>query len=152
VALTGLWLVLIATVVIVALATSAKRDDGGSIISEGTVSVTSLQVGDCVNGLQDSDDVASLPAVPCSVGHEGEVFVVFDLPPGPYPGESGLRGQVEVRCNAELDSYAPNAISDVTIGLFHVGPDEVSWDRGDREVVCIASSLDGVTTGSVRDR
>jgi len=116
------------------------------------ISATDLQVGDCLNDLTDSTDVSSLPSVPCSQPHQGEVFAVFDLPPGPYPGAAGVDDLVSKGCNARLADYSPSAPSDDAIGLFSVYPLEQNWDRGDREVVCIAKATSGSSTGSIKGR
>jgi len=116
------------------------------------ISATELQVGDCLNDLTNSTDVSSLPSVDCTQPHEGEVFAVFDLPPGPYPGADGVDDLVSKGCNARLAEYSPGAPSDDAVGLFSVYPLEQNWERGDREVVCIAKATSGTTTGSIRGR
>jgi len=116
------------------------------------ISATELQVGDCLNDLTNSTDVSSLPSVDCTQPHQGEVFAVFDLPPGPYPGADGVDDLVSKGCNARLAEYSPGAPSDDAVGLFSVYPLEQNWERGDREVVCIAKATSGTTTGSIRGR
>lgn len=150
--LSGLWAVLVTVAVIVAAATSANRDSSGQITAGGSVSATALQVGDCVNGLEEQDSLLNLPGVPCAQPHEGEVFAVFDLPAGAYPGESAVNRQVNTECSGRLRAYSPAADADPAIGLFVVFPLEGNWRLGDREVVCIASALAGPTTGSLRGR
>jgi serine/threonine-protein kinase len=120
--------------------------------SPTAISATDLQVGDCLNGLTDSTDVSSLPSVPCAQPHEGEVFAVFDLPPGPYPGAAGVDDLVSKGCNARLADYSPSAPADDAVGLFSVYPLEQNWNRDDREVVCIAKATSGTTTGSLKGR
>ena len=116
------------------------------------ISATELQVGDCLNDLTNSTDVSSLPSVDCAQPHQGEVFAVFDLPPGPYPGADGVDDLVSKGCNARLAEYSPGAPSDDAVGLFSVYPLEQNWERGDREVVCIAKATSGTTTGSIKGR
>ncbi len=116
------------------------------------ISATELQVGDCLNDLTNSTDVSSLPSVDCTQPHQGEVFAVFDLPPGPYPGADGVDDLVSKGCNARLAEYSPGAPSDDAVGLFSVYPLEQNWERGDREVVCIAKATSGTTTGSIKGR
>ena len=60
--------------------------------------------------------------------------------------------QVDTECSGRLGVYAPSASTDPSLGLFSVYPLEANWRAGDREVVCIASSLGGPTTGSLRGR
>ena len=116
------------------------------------ISATELQVGDCLNDLTNSTDVSSLPSVDCAQPHQGEVFAVFDLPPGPYPGADGVDDLVSKGCNARLADYSPSAPADDAVGLFSVYPLEQNWNRDDREVVCIAKATSGTTTGSIRGR
>lgn len=151
-ALAGVWTLLIGAGIAVAVATAAEGDDSGQIASGGSVAATDLQEGDCLNGLGDDvTSVQTLPAVPCAVAHEGEVFAVFDLPAGPYPGATAVDEQVEAGCYDRFDTYAPRASADTSIGIFFVYPLEANWRLGDREVVCIATTP-SPTTGSLRDR
>lgn len=151
-ALSGLWALLFVVGVAVAIATSANRDDSGAITAGGSVSATALRVGDCISRLEDATSISSLPAVPCAVAHKGEVFAVFDLPSGPYPGAAAVDTQVQATCNARLDAYAPSTIGNAGVGLYFVYPLERNWLAGDREVVCIATSTSGSATGSIRGR
>ena len=146
--ISGLWLAGIAVVTAVG-SQLAGRDDAGRISRGGTISATALTVGDCVNDLTDTRDLRSLPGVPCSQPHDGEVFAVFELRAGPYPGASVVDDQVGRECNARLARYAPEAIEDPSVGHFSVYPLESNWVRGDREVACVATA-GGPTTGSLR--
>lgn len=148
--LSGLWIVLIIIVLIVAVSTSAKRDTTGTVTQGGDITATSLQVGDCVNNLRDTTNLLSLPAVPCSQPHEGEVFAVFNLPAGPYPGAEAVDKAVNDECSGRFAAYAPNP-TDPNPGLFSVYPLQQNWERGDREVACIATpGGGGRSTGSIK--
>jgi hypothetical protein len=84
----------------------------------------------------------------CSLPHEGEVFAVFELPAGPWPGDTAVQEQAETRCQAEFETYAPNAPASAEVLYLH--PLRQSWSR-DRGVTCVATDEQGPTTGSVRD-
>jgi serine/threonine protein kinase len=116
------------------------------------ISATDLEVGECLNGLQASNDVTTVPSVPCEEPHEGEVFAVFDLPAGEYPGQAAVDDQVSKQCNARLSAYSPSAADDPAVGLFSVYPLQQNWVRGDREVVCIATATSGTATGSIKGK
>jgi len=150
--LSGLWTIAVILLIIVAIATSATRDDGGRVTQGGDISASALQVGDCVNNLQNNTNLQSLPGVPCAQPHEGEVFAVFDLPGGDYPGRDAVREQVSTQCTAALYAYSPGARNDASIGLFTVSPQEQSWASGDRHVVCIATPPSGTVTGSIKGK
>ena len=151
--LSSMWTIGIVLAIILAVTTSATRDTGGSVTEGGSISATALQVGDCVNGLRNSTNLSSLPGVPCAQPHEGEVFAVFDLPAGDYPGSAAVDDQVSRECNDRLTAYSPSAGSDPDVGLFSVYPLEQNWNRGDRQVVCLATAASGSTaTGSIKGK
>jgi hypothetical protein len=151
--LSAMWTIGIILLIVLAITTSATRDTGGSVTQGGDITATALQVGDCVNNLQNSTDVRSLPGVPCAQPHQGEVFAVFDLPGGStYPGRPAVREQVQAECNSRLETYSPSAQSDTSIGLFSLYPQQESWAQGDRGVVCIATAETGTVTGSIKGK
>jgi Septum formation/Domain of unknown function (DUF4190) len=149
--LSGIWALVSVVVIIVVIANAAGRDESGAIATAGDVSAESIRVGDCLNGLENGQ-VSSIPAVPCSSPHEGEAFAVFDLPDGPYPGQSEVDSQAQEKCAVRIAVYSPSAETDPTIGLFILSPSAETWPTGDREVACIAASKSGTTTGSIRGR
>ena len=151
--LSAMWTIGIILIIVLAITTSATRDTGGTVTQGGDITATALQVGDCVNNLQNSTDVRSLPGVPCAQPHQGEVFAVFDLPGGStYPGRPAVREQVQAECNARLETYSPSAQTNTSIGLFSLYPQQESWAQGDRGVVCIATAENGTVTGSIKGK
>ncbi|WP_161952555.1 DUF4190 domain-containing protein [Actinoplanes sp. TFC3] len=112
----------------------------------GDVRVTNLSAGDCVNGIKESTSLQNLPKTPCTGKHEGEVFAVFDLPAGDYPGADAVAKQAEDGCTKRFDSYSDT--KDEAIQLFYLHPLEASW-KIDRGVTCIATKEGGLT-GSLK--
>lgn len=149
--LSGLWLVGLTAGITYAIMSGADRDESGRITSSGTVDVASLEVGDCVNGIEEGD-VLTVPAVPCAEPHEGEVFAVFDVSlTGQWPGDDAVAGEAEDGCVDRFESYAPGAEDAASLDLFYLHPTSGSWRAGDREVICIATDPAGKRTGSLRD-
>ena len=145
--LSGCWLLLIiigATYGIITGSDDRSTSNNGS----GSVSVTTLKRGDCVNGITTTGAIEDLPVVSCSTAHEGEVYAVFELADGPWPGNDVVQQQAESRCETLLKSYAPNAAD--TVEVLYLHPLQWSWSR-DRGVTCVATDERGTTTGSVRD-
>lgn len=130
----------------------ADRDnDTGEITDEGDVSAFALEVGDCLNGLDDGE-FTDIPAVPCADPHEGEVFALYDLDGDEWPGEEAIFTDAEQECTARLQSYSQAAYDDENVELFFVYPTSQSWSEGgDREVACVAYFLDGTRTGRLQD-
>jgi hypothetical protein len=132
--LSGLWTLLIAVVVIVALATDAERDPSGRVREAGTESVFDLRVGDCINDLEEATMEVSVEVLPCSQPHDAEVISSFELPRGDYPGEDSIFRVADRRCSRELDAVAGAQGGEP----FYFYPTEQSWGNGDRQVNCVA--------------
>jgi putative regulator of septum formation/uncharacterized protein DUF4190 len=123
------------------------------LVTTSAIPTTALQPGDCVNNLQDSTEVQSLPGVPCTQPHEGEVFAVFELPAGDYPGDAAVGEQITNECVARLSSYSSSANQHSgNLRLVTIYPLEQDWNRGNRGVVCIAAAASGTSTGSIKDK
>ena len=76
------------------------RDDSGAITEQGDVDAFNVRVGDCINP-PEADEVASVAAVPCSEPHQIEIFHVFDMPDGVYPGAAAVETAAETTCTGE---------------------------------------------------
>jgi hypothetical protein len=134
----------------------AERDDTGAVASEGAVDAFQVALGDCVvdpaTGSTETQEVQSVTAVPCDQPHDGEVYSVFDLPDGEFPGEEAVTSQSEERCLADFEGFVGTPYEESRYELSSLFPTKESWDtRDDREVVCIVVGPAGEKlTGSVK--
>ncbi|SIM56909.1 DUF4190 domain-containing protein [Micromonospora cremea] len=147
--LSGVWVLGLAALIVVAIASGADRDPAGELTGGGSVSARQLRPGDCVNDLEDSDNVLSLPAVPCAQPHEGEVFAAFALSERDWPGEGQVLEKADQGCHDRFESYAPTADFE-SLELFVLYPTQRAWMRGDHNVTCVAMDPAGKSTGSLR--
>jgi hypothetical protein len=136
----GVWLVLYAVVAVLVLL--AVRDGRTPLVPAGHVSIEDLALGDCVDGLT-GEAVDTLPLAICEMPHEGEAYVVFDLPDGPWPGEAAVDAQIEKRCTEGLAELTQPGLS-----YQWFAPTEDEWP-GFRRAVCIAYDKDYLITGQV---
>jgi hypothetical protein len=130
------------------------RDENGEVIKSGEVGIFSLKVGDCFQFT--SDDFASkednlplsLPVVPCTDLHDGEVISVFDLPYGLYPTNYEFKKIQDEKCWDEYELYTKTNLEETPhlMQLFY--PLEESWNDGNREVTCTVSLPDGERLGA----
>ncbi|GAA3955601.1 DUF4190 domain-containing protein [Actinoplanes auranticolor] len=148
--LSGCWVLLIIIGVTAAILSDSGDSSSNTAAGSngGSVSVTQLKPGDCINGIQTVGSVEDLPVISCALPHEGEVYATFNLPAGPWPGDSAVQKQAEKLCDAELKVYAPSPAA--TVEVLYLHPLQQSWSR-DRGVTCVATDERGTTTGSVRD-
>ncbi|WP_350349578.1 septum formation family protein [Agromyces sp. G08B096] len=87
--------------------------------------------------------------VSCDEEHDDEVYAVFDLADGAFPGDSAVEGAARAGC---LDRFAafigiPFAESVLEVYTFH--PDEAAWSSGDRRVACVVWNPSDTVTGSL---
>jgi hypothetical protein len=148
--LSGVWVVGFATLIVVLIASAADRDSSGQLTEGGSVSAYQLRPGDCVNDLEERNNILSVRGVPCAQPHEGEVFASFAVSGSTWPGEASISQQAEDGCQDRFQAYAPNADAE-SLDLFSLQPTRQTWARGDREVICIAIDPAGKRTGSLRN-
>jgi Domain of unknown function (DUF4190)/Septum formation len=151
--LSGLWLLAIVGLVIAAVVNSGGtvNDPSTSLADSGDVNVQRLAPGQCINGLKEGSAIRDLPAVPCTQPHEGEVFAVFDLPDGDFPGDTEVAKLAEDGCVDRLETAAPKAADDPDVEIYFLHPTSSSWRLGDQGVACVAMSSKGKVTGSIKD-
>lgn len=126
-----------------------SRDSAGSIAQEGDLSVFSFRVGDCFDDTT-LEVVSDVPAVPCSDPHDNEVFHLFELPDGPWPGDAALEQAYSDECLATFETYVGTPYEESELYAFPFTPTIESWEGGDREVVCAVYADGEQLIGSVR--
>jgi hypothetical protein len=118
------------------------------IIGKGTVTATDVKVGDCLKEIPGSTRVLTVDTVGCDQPHAGEVFAVLMMPEGDFPGQSAIEAY-QNKCEPELNTYAPGAVTDDSVQLYVLYPTAETWSQGDRAVTCVAT-LDPPRTGSLK--
>ncbi|MFC4070110.1 DUF4190 domain-containing protein [Actinoplanes subglobosus] len=123
--------VLIATGVIL----DDVRDRIAGIRDTGTVE---LQAGDCISSLDGATRVGDMPVVSCGQPHKAEVYHVFELPAGAYPGRDAVAAESTTRCGTAFKPYKTPQNADLEI--YYLYPqDEDDWQQ-DHSVLCIAAA------------
>ncbi|KGM13149.1 septum formation family protein [Cellulomonas bogoriensis] len=128
------------------------RDDEGAISEAGEVSVLSLTVGDCLDGVITEGETDSVQVIPCSEPHDVEVYADFPVPGEEYPGDEELFELASVRCEEEFEPYVGTAWLDSELEISWLQPIESTWDLDEeRLVTCLLIVTDEQVTGSLRD-
>jgi hypothetical protein len=136
----GVWLLLYTAVAV--LVVLAVRDGRTLIAPPGHVFIEDLAPGDCVDGLT-GEATDTLPLAICEAPHEAEVYDVFDLPDGPWPGEAAVDTQIQKRCILGLSNLGQRGLS-----YQWFAPAKDDWP-GYRRAFCIAYDEGGLITGQV---
>ena len=118
------------------------------IIGKGTVTATDVKVGDCLKEIPGNTRVLTVDTIGCDQPHAGEVFAVLLMPEGEFPGQSAIEAY-QNKCEPELATYAPSAITDNSVQLYVLYPTAETWSQGDRAVTCVAT-LDPPRSGSLK--
>jgi hypothetical protein len=118
------------------------------VVGKDTVTATDVKVGDCLSEIPDSARVLTVKTIACDQQHAGEVYAVLTMPEGDFPGQAAV-DEFSNRCEPELATYSPAAMTDDSIQMYVLYPTAESWEQGDRAVTCVAT-LDPPRTGSIK--
>ena len=134
---------------------AARRDDGGTITSPGSLSVFDLQVGDCFDVDADTpggnQEVDTVQAKPCSDQHVYEVFWVGDYPAADMPDEPTSMAWLQDQCVPAFEDYVDFAFEDSLYWVSTLSPTEDGWNGGDHEFTCYLHNETATPlTGSAR--
>jgi hypothetical protein len=101
----------------------------------GGGNVFEMEVGMCWDDV-DGTEVSDVPIVDCSSPHDNEVFYLFDMADGSFPGEEAVQSAAADGCIAAFPAYVGSEYLDSDLDIYPLYPTEGSWDGGDREIVC----------------
>ena len=131
----------------------ADRDETGAIIGEGAVGAFEMRVGDCFDdgSTFTSNEVDSVPGVPCSQPHDNEVYAVFDVTAASFPGEA-IAEMAHEGCLERFETFVGKDYESSSLDIATLYPSQESWQRqNDREVICAVYDMEAEKlTGSVK--
>jgi hypothetical protein len=115
----------------------------------GSASVFDLSVGDCFDDPSSGGEISSVDAVDCAEPHDNEVYALYDYDGDSYPGEEAMSAAADEGCESRFEDYVGIPYFDSELFSTHLTPTQESWDRGDREVVCVLYEPEEKLTGSM---
>jgi hypothetical protein len=128
-----------------------------ALFASGCTSVLSIDVGQCFNDWEGAEDlevqqVTELDIVDCNEPHDNEVYRIFDLPDGAFPGPDAINASVVTQCDAGFDLYVGTPYADSRFVYGALFPTEESWAASDREIVCFLWDIEFLKlTGSMEN-
>jgi len=126
--------------------------DPSAIEGAEMVPFAELEVGDCMPLVEygDVEEISELPVVPCDQPHTDEVYDIFELEDGEFPGDDALEEAAWERCVAQFEAYVGIPYEESVLDAYQYWPTKASWIRaGDRTVQCVVFSYEDVT-GTLR--
>lgn len=133
-----------------------ERNDAGEIVTAGKADIFALQVGDCLNNVENGQ-TTNADAVPCSTEHDLEVFSLhtitaddFDPAIEGYPGDDRVATLSRDACTAGFTEFIGVPPEGAEHSYFVFSPTMESWMRmNDRIIACTAHNNSGKTTGTL---
>ncbi|HDH03663.1 MAG TPA: hypothetical protein ENH15_05405 [Actinobacteria bacterium] len=119
----------------------------------GGGNVFDLAVGTCFNDGDLSEvEITDVPVVDCAEPHDNEVYYLFDMADGLFPGVDQVSATAFEGCVAAFDSYVGLDYASSELVATFLAPSSGSWEEDDREVVCFLYQIDlDKLTGTMRD-
>jgi hypothetical protein len=115
-----------------------------------TVAFDELKAGECLR-VSDADNLPDeIPLVPCTQAHQLEVFGVFDLPAGAWPGDDSVEAAADHGCSRLFTSYVGASADDPKYTWSDYLPSKEDWSHDFRRVVCTDETFPGSSTSIKR--
>ncbi|WP_167140263.1 septum formation family protein [Diaminobutyricimonas sp. TR449] len=128
----------------------AERDESGQITAGNeNTDIFSIRVGDCTNDV-DTEEIASVPTVPCSEPHDNEAYFAYDIKAEKFPGNDAVLAEAGDRCVSEFDKFVGISYQESVLDVWPLIPTEVTWAEGDREVICFIYEPNADYTATVQ--
>jgi len=135
--------------------TGTTTTEPAASASAETVDTFAVEVGDCIvypkeqqREMEQATEATEAPmeieTVPCEEPHDSEVYAVFDLPDGDFPGEEEVTAAADDGCFNEFEPFVGNSYDNSVLDIEYFFPSQESWSfDGDRQVVCMVYHLEG---------
>lgn len=100
-----------------------------------------IEAGDCYQ--EPADERTTVDAVPCDQPHDNEAFAAYQLPDGEYPGDRALLRDGVAGCLERFEGFVGAGYADSALDVDALTPTRITWEDGDRKVVCVLFRFDG---------
>jgi hypothetical protein len=112
------------------------------------VDAYSVQVGQCTGPIS-VGEADRLTVLDCAGEHNWEAFAQTTLDAAKYPGNAKVTEEAGVFCEAAFADFVGIKVNKSSYSLTFLQPTEVTWEAGDRDVLCLAGKASGEITGSL---
>lgn len=106
------------------------------------------EVGMCFDVRKDQPKLSE-SIVPCGERHDDEVYAVFDLDVGEYPGETALQLAADEGCRARFADFIGISFDESILEISSLWPSQSAWLDGDRRISCVVWYPEDAVVGSL---
>jgi hypothetical protein len=128
------------------------RDASGEVTAASDADIFAVALGDCLDMSAmrpEAEEFTSLPIVPCSKPHTGEVYAELTLSdddyPDEFPGAKAIASVADEFCLEEFEPFVGATYEDSVLDYWQFWPTKLSWAEGDRVLQCVVESAEPVT-------
>jgi hypothetical protein len=100
-----------------------------------------IEVGDCYD--EPEDDRDPVEPISCEQPHDNEAYAAFQLEEGEYPGDAAVLADASTRCLERFEGFVGVPYDSSGYDVDALTPTRLTWDDGDRKVVCILFFVNG---------
>jgi hypothetical protein len=111
----------------------------------GQLVIPTANVGDCVQSSDLDSEATQFTVVACDESHDAEVFALVELTYGGEYDEDAIIEESNDACLERFEGYVGADYNDSVLVIRPVHPTEVTWNAGDTQTVCVATSPEMVT-------
>jgi hypothetical protein len=149
IAVSSVWIFLVIAFIALAILGAAL---GPTAQSDGASSTGfSLKPGQCFDRDPNSKSSA-VTVIDCAKPHDAEAFASEPISSLSYPGLTAVEAIGERRCPDDSDHWLTAGLNYPDFAVHYLFPQESSWTRGDRNVICFFRRVDNFPiTGHVKD-
>ena len=149
IAVSSVWIFLVIAFIALAILGAAL---GPTAQSDGASSTGfSLKPGQCFDRDPNSKSSA-VTVIDCAKPHDAEAFASEPISSLSYPGLAAVEAIGERRCPEDSDHWLTAGLNYPDFAVHYLFPQESSWTRGDRNVICFFRRVDNFPiTGHVKD-
>jgi hypothetical protein len=127
---------------------AAHVDANGTVTKAGTLSVFSLQTGQCFDEPATGVDVSSIKAIPCGQAHDAQVTGNITLTASSYD-ETALDSDAGDQCQTMADKTVDETKLGSEASIIYFVPNQDDWNSGDHSATCAVDNGTTKLTGSI---
>lgn len=126
-----------------------RAEPGGEVTASADADVFTLQVGDCLNYMQDegSSEISSLPTVPCAEPHDAEIYAETTVTEEQMATVDDVADQY---CYDQFAGFVGKSYEESVLDYSTLVPTPDGFAAGDDVVQCVIVQPDGGLTASVQ--
>lgn len=132
---------LAASFVLTVAACGGGDDDSTEQVPDARRRAAGIEVGDCYDEPQ--DDRGDVQPISCDDPHDNEAYAAFQLSDGDYPGDAAILADASARCLERFEGFVGVPYDSSGYDVDALTPTRLTWDDGDRKVVCILFLVNG---------